>query len=167
MKELIRDIHNWPKPGIIFRDITPLLKEEAAFSGLIDELVKEFRDKEIDVVAGIESRGFIIGAAMARELGVGFVPIRKKGKLPWETVSETYSKEYGEDALEIHKDAIGEGDKILIVDDLIATGGTALASAKLVEKLGGTPRFCFVIELRPLKGMEKIRAYKKFALMKF
>ena len=139
-KGKIRDVPDFPKKGIIFKDITPLLRDKEAFRELILTLVSKYENDDIDVIAGVESRGFIIGCPLAVMLGKGFIPIRKKGKLPWKAVSESYDKEYGTDSLEMHEDSIEKGQKVLIVDDLLATGGTALASARLVEKLGGIPQ---------------------------
>ena len=167
LKEKIRNINDFPKPGIVFRDITPLLLDPKAFEYLIFRLKEEFKFKNIDLIAGIESRGFIIGAALANVLGKGFIPIRKAGKLPADTIKESFEKEYGTDTLEMHKDAVRPGQHVLVVDDLLATGGTALASAKLVERLGGKPSFCFVIELSELGGAERLRNYDVFSLLRY
>ena len=137
VKSKIRTIPHWPKQGIMFRDITTLLKDKEGFNHMINLFVKRYKGMKIDVVVGIESRGFITGSVLAHRLGIGFVPIRKPGKLPAETVSEEYELEYGKDKIEVHKDAIKQGDKVLLVDDLIATGGTALAACNLIKKLGG------------------------------
>ncbi len=167
LKETIRTVPNWPKKGIMFRDITTLLKDGEAFAEACDKLYKRYKGKGISKVAGIESRGFIFASVLAYKLGVGFVPLRKPGKLPAETVKEEYELEYGKDAIEIHKDAISPGEKVLIVDDLIATGGTAAAAVKLVEKLGGEVVECaFLIDLPDLKGKEKIKC-KTFTMMEF
>ncbi|MBS3094259.1 adenine phosphoribosyltransferase [Candidatus Pacearchaeota archaeon] len=168
IKNSIRTVPNWPKPGVMFRDITTMLKDKEAMEKAMNIFVKRYKDKKIDLVAGIESRGFIIGSILAHQLGVGFVPIRKKGKLPFETEKQEYDLEYGTDVIEIHRDAIHPGQRILVVDDLIATGGTASAAATLIEKLGGQiVEFAFVIDLPDLKGKEKIAKYKVFSLVEF
>jgi len=168
LKEKIRTIPNFPKEGIMFRDITTLLKDSEGFEYAINELYEKYKHEKIDLIAGIESRGFIIGGALAYKLGVGFVPIRKKGKLPHKVHREEYDLEYGKDVIEMHLDAVKEGDKVLIVDDLIATGGTALAACKLIEKAGGKVVECaFVIDLPALKGKEKLLPRKSFALVEF
>ena len=168
LKLYCRDVPDFPKKGIIFKDITVLLKEPAKFSEAIDRIAQRYVGKGIDIVASIESRGFIIGAALAYKLGAGFVPVRKKGKLPWQTIGCTYELEYGTDTLEIHQDAIKPGQKVLIVDDLIATGGTAGAVVSLVEQLGGKIHgLAFLIELTFLKGREKIKKYPVFSLIKY
>jgi adenine phosphoribosyltransferase len=167
LKLYCRDVPDFPKKGIIFKDITVLLKEPAKFSEAIDRIAQRYVGKGIDIVASIESRGFIIGAALAYKLGAGFVPVRKKGKLPWQTIGCTYELEYGTDTLEIHQDAIKPGQKVLIVDDLIATGGTAGAVVNLIEQLGGKIHgLAFLIELTFLKGREKIKKYPVFSLIK-
>ena len=170
IKSLIRTVPHYPKRGIMFRDITTLLKDPVGFRLTISECVKRYRGEKIDKIAAIESRGFIIGAALAYELGVGFVPIRKKGKLPAETVGHDYELEYGFDRIELHVDAIARGERVLLVDDLIATGGTAEAAIKLIEKMGGTiVEFCAVIDLPDLGGrkrLEKLR-HKVFTLCEF
>lgn len=168
IKKTIRTIPNFPKKGIMFRDITTLLKDPEGFKKSCDEFYKRYKDKKIDVVVGIESRGFIFGAVLAYLLGVGFVPIRKPGKLPGKTIKEVYELEYGTDAVEMHTDAIKKGDKVLVVDDLIATGGTCGATIKLIEKLGGEIiECCFVVELPELKGREKMQGYNVFNLVDF
>lgn len=170
LKSKIRTIPHFPKQGIMFRDITTLLKDAQGFRKVIDEFVQRYTGVPIDVVVGLESRGFIIGGAIAHQLGKGFVPIRKKGKLPGEKVSHEYELEYGKDVIEIHKDAIKKGDKVLIVDDLIATAGTAMAAANLVRQLGGNIIECaFIIELPDLKGREKLEkmGLKVFSLVQF
>jgi adenine phosphoribosyltransferase len=168
IKEKIRTIPDWPKPGIQFRDITTLLKDAAGLKEVINLFVEHYKDKPIDVVAGIEARGFIIGGALAEKLGVGFIPIRKKGKLPAETTSVDYALEYGTDTVEIHNDAIKSGEKVLVVDDLIATGGTCKATCELIEKCGGKVAGCaFIINLPDLKGMEKLKDYDTFHLVEF
>ena len=155
----IRTIPDYPKPGILFRDITTLLGDARAFRRAVDELVNPWAGSKIDKVAGIEARGFILGGAIAHQLSSGFVPIRKKGKLPHETVSVAYSLEYGVDEMEVHKDAIKPGEKVILVDDLIATGGTAEGAVKLLKQIGAdVVAACFVIDLPDLGGAEKIRA---------
>lgn len=157
IKSLIRTISDFPKPGVMFRDITTLLKHSEGFRSTIDQLVGKYRGVKIDKVAGIESRGFIIGAALAYQLKAGFVPIRKKGKLPGENFGHDYELEYGTDRLEIHTDAIQKGEKVLLVDDLIATGGTAGATVKLIGKTGGQIVGCaFVIDLPDLGGRKQL-----------
>ncbi len=170
VKSKIRAFPNWPKQGIIFRDITSLLKDKEGYNHMIDLLVERYKDKEIDVVAGIESRGFITGAVLAHRLGLGFVPIRKPGKLPGETASEEYELEYGKDKIEVHKDAIPEGSRVLLVDDLVATAGTCGAAANLIKKLGGKIVECsFIVELPALKGREKLekKGLSVFSLVQF
>jgi adenine phosphoribosyltransferase len=155
----IRTIVDYPKPGILFRDITTLLGDARAFRRTIDELVQPWAGAKIDQVAGIEARGFIIGGAVAHQLSAGFVPIRKKGKLPYETVSMSYTLEYGTDEIEMHVDAVGEGDRVILVDDLIATGGTAEGAVKLLRARGAiVEAACFVIDLPDLGGAERLRA---------
>ena len=157
IKSLIRTIPDFPKPGVMFRDITTLLKHTEGFRSTIDQLVGKYRGVKIDKVVGIESRGFIIGAALAYHLKAGFIPIRKKGKLPGENFGHDYELEYGTDRLEIHTDAIQTGEKVLLVDDLIATGGTAEAAAKLIGKTGGQIVGCaFVIDLPDLGGRKRL-----------
>lgn len=157
LKDFIRDIPDFPKPGILFKDITPLLKDAKALKQTIAQLAETFRDKGIEYIVGIESRGFIFGTALATEMGIGFVPVRKKGKLPYKTKQITYELEYGQDTLEIHEDAVAQGDKVLIVDDLLATGGTAKAVTDLVGSLGADiVSIAFVVELEFLKGREKL-----------
>jgi adenine phosphoribosyltransferase len=159
LKNTIRSIPDYPKPGIMFRDITTLLADPRAFRRAIDELVQPWSGSKIDKIAGIEARGFILGGAVAHQLSAGFVPIRKKGKLPHTTVSISYSLEYGDDEMEIHADALVEGEKVILVDDLIATGGTAEAAVKLLKKLGAdVVAACFVIDLPDLGGAKKIEA---------
>ena len=159
LADTIRAIPDYPKPGIIFRDITSLLGNARAFRRTVDELVQPWAGGKIDKVAGIEARGFILGGAVAHPLSAGFVPIRKKGKLPHETVSMVYSLEYGVDEIEMHKDAILPGERVLLVDDLIATGGTASAAAKLIRQMGGElEAACFIVDLPALGGADKLRA---------
>jgi adenine phosphoribosyltransferase len=170
IKSLIRTIPHYPKQGVQFRDITTLLKDPLGLKVTVDELFKRYENQRIDKVVGIESRGFLIGTPLAYKLGVGFVPIRKQGKLPAETMGHDYELEYGSDRVEIHKDAIEKGERILLVDDLIATGGTALASAALIEKLGGEVVECaFIIDLISLGGQARLEAkgHKMFALVEF
>ncbi len=168
LKEIIRDIPDFPKPGIIFKDITPLLKDPVALSESIKLLAKSAEGLAIASVAGIESRGFIFGAAVAYELGLGFVPIRKPGKLPAETISESYELEYGSDTIEMHADALAEGERVLLIDDLLATGGTMEASVKLVEKAGAViSQIAFVVELGFLNGREKLGGYNVVSLVTF
>jgi adenine phosphoribosyltransferase len=170
IKSLIRTIPDFPKPGVMFRDITTLLKHSEGFRATIDQLVGKYSGVKIDKVAGIESRGFIIGAALAYQLKAGFVPIRKKGKLPGENFGHDYELEYGTDRLEIHTDAIQQGEKVLLVDDLIATGGTADATVKLIGKTGGQIVGCaFVIDLPDLGGRKRLESlgYSVVALCEF
>ena len=169
LKSYIRAIPDWPKPGVMFRDITTLLKDAHAFSYVIDKLYERYKRADIDLVAGIESRGFIFGAVLANKLNKGFIPIRKEGKLPYRTEKETYKLEYASATVEVHIDAIPKGARILIVDDLIATGGTAIAAANLIEKLGGNVvEFSFVIGLPGLKGMAKLsEKYEVITLVDF
>ena len=159
LADTIRAIPDYPKPGIIFRDITTLLGNARAFRRAVDELVQPWAGGKIDKVAGIEARGFILGGAVAHQLSAGFVPIRKKGKLPHETVSIAYSLEYGVDEMEMHKDAILPGERVLLVDDLIATGGTASAAANLIRQMGGElEAACFIVDLPALGGADRLRA---------
>lgn len=168
LKAFIRDVPNFPKPGILFKDISPLLANAEAFGTAVARLVAQFRDQGIEKVVGMESRGFLFGTPLAQALDAGFVPVRKPGKLPAETIRETYALEYGQDALEIHKDAIYTGDRILIVDDLLATGGTAAATARLVQKLGGTVvSFAFVIELAFLHGRKQLDPIPTTSLIQY
>ena len=164
----IRNVPDFPKKGIGFKDITTLLKDKVAFNKAVDTLAGEFKKSDINKIVGIESRGFIFGAALAYKWQKGFVPVRKPGKLPAETISESYELEYGMDSLEIHKDAIVTGERILIVDDLLATGGTAHATANLVEKLGGhVSGLAFLIELTFLNGRNKLKEYNVFSMIKY
>ena len=160
LAKIIRDVPDFPEKGIIFKDITTLLKDPDALKYVIDAMVERYRHQGIDKIVGIESRGFIFGGAAAYLLGCGFVPARKPGKLPAETISESYSLEYGTNTLEIHRDAISEGENVLIIDDLLATGGTAAAVAKMVERLKGkVVAVEFLIELEFLKGRDKLKGY--------
>jgi adenine phosphoribosyltransferase len=160
LKRFIRDIPDFPKPDILFRDITPLLADAGALSGAIDALAKPFQGQGIDVVAAVEARGFIFGSAVAKALGVGFVPIRKQGKLPFATHSVSYGLEYGTDSVEVHTDAVQAGHKVLMVDDLLATGGTMAAACELIEKLGAEiAGLTFLIELADLKGRDILKQY--------
>ncbi|MEK6906096.1 MAG: adenine phosphoribosyltransferase [Nanoarchaeota archaeon] len=168
IKEKIRTIPDFPKPGVMFRDVTTLFKDKDGMKKIMEIFYNKYKNVEIDVVAGIEARGFIIGGGLAEKLGVGFIPIRKKGKLPHETVNHEYNLEYGTDIVEIHKDAVSPGQKVLLVDDLIATGGTASASCHLIEKLGGNIVGCaFIIDLPDLKGKEKLSRYDVFSIVEF
>ena len=168
LKSSVRSIPNWPIPGVIFRDLTTLMNHPVAFKESCDILYERYRQQEIDQIVGIDARGFVFGAVLAYKLGVGFVPVRKKGKLPAETVEESYSLEYGSGTLEIHKDALEADDKVVIVDDLIATGGTAGATVQLVRALGAKIIECaFLIELPDLKGRSRIADCEIFAIMEF
>ncbi len=168
LKNTVRTIPDFPKPGIMFRDITTLFKDRESLRKLIEILYERYKNYNIDLVAGIESRGFVIAGMLADRLNSGLVLIRKPGKLPAETLSESYDLEYGTDKVEIHKDSISKGQRVLLIDDLIATGGTALASCRLIEKLQGeVVECCFVIELSDLKGKEKLYKYPAFSLIKF
>ena len=168
LKEKIRVIEGFPKDGISFKDITTLVADGEAFKESIDRIAEHLRDKNVDVILGPEARGFIFGVPVAYALGVGFVPVRKKGKLPAETVSVDYSLEYGVDVLEIHKDAIKKGQRVAIVDDLLATGGTVDAVAKLVEKVGAeVVALDFAIELTELKGRDKLEGYEIMSLVQY
>ena len=168
LKNYIRDIKDYPKEGILFRDITTLLKDKDAFKFAIDSMAKQVEDKKIDYIVGAESRGFLIGSALAYRLNCGFVPVRKKGKLPCKTISEEYALEYGTDSLYMHEDAINKGANVLIVDDLIATGGTALAMIKMVERLGGNiVGSSFLIELKELNGRKDIGKYPVNVLIEY
>jgi adenine phosphoribosyltransferase len=168
LAKMIRSIPDFPVKGILFRDITTLIKDPDAFQEVIDQLLDRYIEEDIDAVAAIESRGFIFGAPLAYELAAGFVPIRKPDKLPAEKISASYTLEYGTNTLEMHQDAIEPGQRILLVDDLIATGGSAQAAVKLIEKLGGeVVGIVFVIELQDLNGVAKLEEYDVFSLVKF
>lgn len=161
LKELIRNVPDFPKKGVMFKDLTTLWKNPEAHRYVVDEIAKRFEGRGIDIVASVEARGFIVGSPVAYKLSAGFVPLRKPGKLPYKTVREEYELEYGTEAIEIHEDAIKPGQKVLIVDDLLATGGTALAAAKLIERLGGkVEAIVFIVELAYLHGKEKLKGYK-------
>lgn len=168
LKEYIRSIPDFPKTGILFRDITTLLKDKKAFKSALDSLAACVKNKKIDSVVAVEARGFILGGALAHKLGAGFVPVRKKGKLPAETKSVTYDLEYGTDTLEMHSDAICPGERVLIVDDLLATGGTAKAVTDLVKQQSG--KVCgiaFLVELKDLKGKDRLKGYPVCSLIKY
>ena len=168
LTKYIRSIPDWPKKGILFRDITPLLSNSAAFLQTIETLAAPCKNKNIDYVAAVEARGFIFGAAVAAKLNAGFVPIRKKGKLPHKTESVTYDLEYGTDTLEVHIDAVKKGSRVLMVDDLLATGGTMAAACRLIEKIGGfVAGIAFLVELKDLNGREKIKDYNVFVAIEF
>jgi len=168
LEKSIRNIHDFPKPGILFRDVTTLIADKVAFKKAVDLLAKKYKGKKIDKVVGVEARGFIFGAAVANKINAGFVPVRKKGKLPFKTISTTYELEYGTDTLEIHKDAIKKGEKILIIDDLLATGGTVKAVIDLIRELkGAIAGIGFVIELVDLHGRDKFKEYPVYSLVKF
>ncbi len=168
IKDTIRSIPDWPIEGVIFRDITTLMQRPDALRETCDIFHKRYTDMEIDKIVGIDARGFVFGAVLAYQLDVGFVPVRKKGKLPYKTIETSYSLEYGEATVEMHQDSIVRGEKILIVDDLIATGGTIGATVELVEQLGGDILECaFVVELPDLKGREKIKGHKIFSITAF
>jgi adenine phosphoribosyltransferase len=168
LKQLIREVPGFPKPGILFYDITTLLKNPAGFHAIIDGLKDHYSGAKVDVVIGIEARGFIFAPALAYALGAGFVPVRKPKKLPAETVSVTYDLEYGTDTLEMHKDALDEGKRVLIVDDLLATGGTAAAAARMITGLGGQViGMGFVVELTFLHGRQKLAGYDVFSLLQY
>jgi adenine phosphoribosyltransferase len=168
IKALVRDVPDFPEEGIVFKDITPVLLDENAFSTIIDLIVVHFGRGNVDKVVGIEARGFILAAPVAYHFGAGVVPVRKKGKLPWKTVEASYSLEYGDATLEIHEDAVQPGERVLIVDDVLATGGTAAAAASLVERIGGTVcGIACLIELEFLKGREKIPEHDLFTLIQY
>jgi adenine phosphoribosyltransferase len=168
LKSFIRDIPDFPKPGIMFRDITPLLATPAAFKASIDRLAQQFAASKIDVIVAAEARGFIFAAPLAVALNAGFVPIRKPGKLPFDTHAFHYDLEYGSDTLEMHVDGLKEGQRVLVIDDLLATGGTVRACAQLVEKCGGTIVACaFAIELLALNGRKTIEPYEVFSLVQY
>lgn len=164
----IRDIPDFPEKGILFRDITPALLDPVPFRIICDSLVERYEGREIDKIAGIEARGFFFSSVLAYRLGIGMIPLRKPGKLPWKTVSRSYSLEYGEATVEMHEDAVSRGDRILLVDDLLATGGTAAAAADLLESMGGViEEIAFVIELSDLGGREKLGERPVFSLLTY
>ena len=168
IKELIRDVPDFPEPGIVFKDITPVLADPMAFSTITDMIVVHFGRGNVDKVVGIEARGFILASPVAYHFNAGFVPIRKQGKLPWETASEEYELEYGTATLELHRDAIERGERVLIVDDVLATGGTAKAAASLVERCGGAIRgISCLIELEFLKGRAKLEDYELHTFIQY
>jgi adenine phosphoribosyltransferase len=168
LKKLIREIPDYPKPGILFYDVTTLLKDKKGFHTMVDELCSHYSGAQVDVVVGIEARGFIFGPALAYSLGAGFVPVRKPKKLPGKTASVTYQLEYGTDTLEIHDDAISRGQRVVICDDLLATGGTAAATVKLVRQLGGeVTGAAFAVELTFLNGRNKLPGVDVFSLMQY
>lgn len=168
LRDLVRNIPDFPKKGIMFRDITTLLKDGPGFGRAVAELAANYEGRKIDKVVCVEARGFILGGALAYKLGCGVVPVRKPGKLPAEKISQSYDLEYGKDAVEIHRDAIGRGERVLLVDDLLATGGTARAAADLVEKLGAHLVGCaFLIELRDLRGRNLLDKYDVFSVIAY
>lgn len=168
LKSRVRSIVDWPIEGVVFRDLTTLMKDPDALKESCDILYERYKDQKIDKIVGIDARGFVFGAVLAYKLGIGFIPVRKKGKLPADCFEESYSLEYGEDILEIHRDGLGDGERVVIVDDLIATGGTAGATAKLVKKLGAEIVECaFLIELPDLKGREQLNGCEVYAMMQF
>jgi adenine phosphoribosyltransferase len=168
LKSKIRNVPDFPIKGIMFRDITTLVKDPQAFKYVIDTLTERYRDKEIDQIVGIESRGFIFGGALAHRLGCGFIPARKPGKLPAETIEESYELEYGRTSLQLHIDSINKGDRIVIIDDLLATGGTIRATANMVERLGGQIlEIAVVVELTFLKGREKLKNYAIYSMVDY
>lgn len=167
LKDTIRAIEDYPKKGVIFRDITTLLKDKEAFKKAVDEMAEKI-DKDVDKIIGIEARGFIFGAALAYKLNKGFVPVRKPGKLPWDKVSESYELEYGEDSIEMHRDAIEAGEKIVIVDDLLATGGTAKACVNLVNRLKGeVSSLVFLTELEKLGGRKTLKGQRVYSIITY
>ena len=167
LEKSIRHIPDFPKPGIIFYDVTTLIQNKAAFRKSVDLLANKFKNSKIDKVVGAEARGFIFGAAVAHKIGAGFVPVRKKGKLPYKTISTSYKLEYGTDTLEIHRDAISAGERILVIDDLLATGGTIKSAVKLIKQLRGKIiGIGFVIELVDLGGRKKLKEYPLYSLVK-
>ncbi len=168
LKSKIRDVPDFPKPGIIFKDIMPLLADVKSFQKVIDLFAKRYSEKSIDYVVAVEARGFIFGAALAYRIDAGFVPVRKKGKLPYKTESVQYSLEYGTDTIEMHQDAIHSGSRVVVIDDLLATGGTSAATCELVHKTGGKVVECaFVIELGFLNGREKLKQHEIFSLIQY
>ena len=168
LKKLIREVPDFPKPGILFYDITTLLRDATGLEVMLREMSSPFENDRPDLVVGVEARGFVFGAAMAKQLNAGFVPVRKPNKLPAETVQVSYELEYGEDTLEVHRDAIEPGQKVLVVDDLLATGGTAAATCRLIEQLGGeVTALAFAVELTFLNGRDKLDGYEIFSLLQY
>lgn len=167
LKSYIRNIPDFPKEGIMFKDITPMLKDKEAFNAAIEAIKDNYKDLDIDYIVGIEARGFIVGTPLSLAMNKGFIPIRKPGKLPAEKITASYDLEYGSNELELHRDAIDKGDKVLIIDDLLATGGTVKAACDLVEKLGGDiVSVGFLLELKDLDGRDKLKGYDVFSLLK-
>jgi adenine phosphoribosyltransferase len=168
LKSYIRDVPDFPKKGILFKDITPLLKDGKAFQHVIHHLGERYGQGKIDGIVAMESRGFILGGALATHLGVSFIPVRKPGKLPWKTLQETYDLEYGKDTLEIHEDSVKKGDRILVLDDVLATGGTAAATIRLVERAGAkVTEACFLIHLSFLNGHEKLKSTPFYSIIRY
>jgi len=168
LKNIIRDVPDFPKPGILFRDITTLLQQTDAFQQAVDQLLERYRDMPFDLIAGIESRGFLMGTVLAYELKKGFIPIRKPGKLPAATISAEYSLEYGTDRIEMHVDAVSTGQRVLLIDDLLATGGTMQAACSLIQQAGGEVAECsFLIELAGLNGRAKLDGYNIFSMLTY
>lgn len=168
LKSKIRNVPDFPKKGILFRDITTLIKDPASFQFIIDHWKEHYKNKKVDVIVGVESRGFIFASALAYSMGKELAIVRKPGKLPWHTIAEEYDLEYGKDKIEIHQDCVNPGQHVLIVDDLLATGGTMQATAKLVKKVGGVIEgIAFVVELTPLKGRDKLKGYDIYSLVKY
>jgi adenine phosphoribosyltransferase len=168
LKQLIRDIPDWPKKGILFRDVTPLLADHHAFNAAVNLIIQPYVDTKIDYVAAVEARGFIFGVAAAQRLGAGIIPIRKAGKLPHKTHTETYSLEYGTDSLQVHRDAANHGASVLLVDDLLATGGTIAAAARLIEKIPAKiVGIAFLVELEALKGRQRLGAYNIHSVIRY
>ena len=168
LKNYIRDIPDFPQEGILFRDITPMLHDPAAYGKMIDTLCAQLDGIEVDYVVGPEARGFLLGAPMALKMGAGFVPVRKPGKLPYDTIKESYDLEYGSNTIEMHSDALKAGDRVVIVDDLLATGGTAAAACRLCEKMGAkVVAVSFAVELCDLKGREALKDYKVYSVLQY
>jgi adenine phosphoribosyltransferase len=168
IKTFIRDIPDFPKPGVLFKDITPLLKNPAAFRAVVDQWAARYEKKELNAIVAMESRGFIFAAPLAVRLGIPFIPVRKPGKLPYKTIRETYELEYGTDSLEIHEDALSKGDRVLVLDDVLATGGTAAAVIRLVERAGGKVEEAgFLMELTFLKGREKLKSIPVHSIIQY